>query len=338
MMEPNGKQIIAVTGATGFVGGALANELQTRGYGVRKIVRAVGKPSTNTIEIGEIDGNTEWSNALSNVTTVIHCAARVHVLKEFATDPLASFRAVNVVGTSRLASKAAELGVKRFIYISSVKVNGESTDGLNEGRGGLFTPFDQPNPSDPYGISKWEAEKELWRISQESGMEVVIVRPPLVYGAGVKANFLRLIKLVKLGLPLPLGCINNKRSMIALVNLIDFLILCTAHPLASGQTFMISDGLDLSTVDLVRKISSIIVEIERGKGSSVRYKYRKTLIVPVPIWTLNFVSMLVNREEEINRLIGSLQVDISHSLKSLSWAPPISVDEGLRGAVSYVID
>ena len=265
--------------------------------------------------VGEIDSQTEWRPALVGVTCVLHAAGRAHILRDAAANPLAEFRRVNVEGTRRLALQAAEAGVQRLVFISSIGVHGISTD-----RRGPFTFEDRPAPIEPYGQSKLEAELALQEIAASTGLEVVIVRPPLVYGPGVRANFLRLMNLVQRGLPLPLGGLNNRRSLVALDNLVDLLICCARHPAAVGETFLVSDDDDLSTPDLLRRIGAAM-------GVPVR-------LVPMPRWLLLQGARLIGRRGEAERLLGSLQVDIRHTRELLGWEPPISVDEGIRRAVS----
>jgi nucleoside-diphosphate-sugar epimerase len=254
-----------ITGANGFVGRALCAELLRRGYSVRAAVRAAGKfaGDAEPVAVGDIDGATDWSEALCGVEVVVHLAARVHVMRETGADSLAEFRRVNVEGTANLARQAAGAGVKRLVYVSSVKVNGESTAPIPtlalplKGRvQNVFTETDAPSPQDPYGISKWEAEQILSRVSQETGLEVVIVRPPLVYGAGVKGNFAQMLKVLTKGIPLPLASIHNQRSLVYVGNLVDSLIACATHPAAAGQAYLVSDGEDISTPDLLRQLGA----------------------------------------------------------------------------------
>ena len=266
-----------------------------------------------------LQANADFGATLAGTSTVLHAAARVHVIEESATDPLSEFRRVNVGGTLNLARQAASCGVRRFIFVSSVKVNGESTEA-----GHLFTAQQSPAPLDPYGISKMEAEDGLRRLAQETGMEVVIVRPPLVYGPGVKANFAALMRAVQRGLPLPLGAVtHNRRSLVALDNLVDLLITCIDHPAAANQTFLVSDGEDLSTTDLLRRMA-------RAMNAPAR-------LLPVPPALLKLGAELIGKGDIAQRLLGSLQVDITHTRETLGWTPPISVDEGLRrGAAGMV--
>lgn len=222
--------MILVTGANGFLGSALSQTLAARGYEHKKVVR---RARLDAISVGNIDDQTAWGDALSDVSMVVHLAARVHVMHDTVTDPLAEFRKVNVLGTEQLARAAARAGVRRFIYVSSIKVNGESTNAHSD----AFAEKNAPNPQDPYGVSKWEAEQALHRVAHKTGLEVVIVRPPLVYGPGVGANFLRLLRFVHKGVPLPFGAINNQRSLVYVGNLVDAIITCLEHPAATGQTW-----------------------------------------------------------------------------------------------------
>jgi len=264
--------------------------------------------------IGNIDGNTNWTNALTGVGCVVQLAARVHILRDSADDPLAEFRRVNTEGTLHLARQAAEAGVRRFIFLSTIGVNGNSTlDGK------VFAPTDTPSPHDPYSMSKYEAEIGLHSIAQSTGMELVIIRPPLVYGANAPGNFGKLTRLVGKSFPLPLGSINNFRSFVGIDNLVDFIVTCLEHPAAANETFMVSDGQDLSTPDLIRRMA--------------RAMNRPARLLPVPVWALQAAALLLGKGDAVQRLCGNLQVDISKARTLLGWNPPISVDEGLRLAV-----
>jgi nucleoside-diphosphate-sugar epimerase len=265
--------------------------------------------------IGAIDGETDWSAALGAQDIVIHLAARVHVMSDTAADPLTAFRLVNVQGTLNLARQAATAGVKRFVFLSSVKVNGEYTL-----PGQAFAESDAPKPQDGYGISKHEAEQGLRQLAVDTGMEVVIIRPPLVYGPGVKANFASLMRAVQRGWPLPLGAVHNQRSLVALDNLVDFVVTCVAHPQAANQTFFVSDGHDLSTTALVRGMA-------QAAGVPAR-------LIPVPVWVLQAGATVMGKGESVQRLVGNLQVDISKARTLLGWRPPITVEEGLHRALA----
>ena len=308
-----------VTGATGFVGYALVQRLTVNrdSGGVVVAVSRIDRSwpeRVRPIQVSNLQPATQWGAVLQRVNTVVHLAARVHVMQDTATDPLAAFRTVNVDGTLNLARQAAASGVKRFVFISSVKVNGESTE-----PGHAFSEADAPNPQDAYGQSKHEAEEGLRQLSADTGMEVVIIRPPLVYGPGVKANFAALMRAVQRGWPLPLGTVHNQRSLVALDNLVDFIVNCITHPQAANQTFLVSDGEDLSTPDLIRRMA--------------RAMNRPARLLPAPVWALKAGALLLGKGDAVQRLCGNLQVDISKSRTLLGWNPPVSVDEGLRRAV-----
>lgn len=305
---------LLITGANGFVGTALVERLQNDDrFDVVCAVRTDGRTRAETRQyvVGDIGRDTQWASALEGVHTVVHLAARVHVMQERSANPLAAFRSVNVEGTRALAVQAANAGVKRLIFLSSIKVNGES---------GLFSERDLPHPTDAYGISKLEAELALQAIAASTGLEVVIVRPPLVYGPGVKANFRMLLKLVETGIPLPFGAVENKRSFVAVQNLADFILHCAQHPRALNETFLVSDGDDLSTPELVRRMA-------RALG-------RRARLLPMPVSLLNGVASMTGQRAAIDRLLGSLQLDITKARQQLGWAPPLSVDDALRLAVA----
>ena len=292
--------MILITGATGFVGKALVQRLLADDES-RRLVVAVRRGGQRwpeqvlPIVTGDLHPSNDWSIALEGVAVVVHSAARVHVMHDTEADPLAAFRAVNVEGTLNLARQAAAAGVKRFVFVSSIKINGESTQ-----LGRAFTEVDLPNPQDAYGQSKHEAEQGLRQLSADTGMKVAIIRPPLVYGPGVKANFASLMRAVQRGWPLPLGAVHNQRSLVALDNLVDFIVTCITHPQAANQTFLVSDGQDLSTTELVRGMA-------QAAGVPAR-------LLPVPVW--------------------ALQGDISKARNLLGWVPPVSVEEGLRRAIA----
>lgn len=316
--------LIAVTGAAGFVGCALVKDLSARGLPVRGLTRtrnALSCASHSNFEsviVGDIHAGTDWSHSLRDVDCVIHCAARAHILREAASNTLAAYRIVNVAGTRHLAEQAATFGVKRLVYLSSVKVHGEKTE-----EGSRFARDDKPMPEDAYGVSKWEAEQALRDVSARTGLEIVIVRPPLVYGSGAKGNFRRLLGLAASGAPLPFGAVCNRRSLAGLANLVDLLIRCVDHPAAAGQTFLVSDGHDLSTPALVRGL-------RRALGKSPR-------LLPVPPPILRLAGRITGKAAEVERLIGSLQVDITHTREILGWTPPVSVDEGLRQTAQWYL-
>lgn len=321
---------ILVTGANGFVGSELHCELVRRGYSVRGAARTAhpgrnpgscmnedGEDSREFAVINDIGPETDWTECLQDVDAVVHLAARVHLMNDKANDPLAEFRRVNTAGTERLAHMAAIMGVRRFVYVSSIKVNGEKTGEAP------FTEADEPAPEDPYALSKWEAEQALWRISREAGMEVVIVRPPLVYGPGVKANFLRLMDWVNKGIPLPLAGVKNKRSLVARDNLVHFLVRCLEHPAAAGETFLISDGEDLSTPELIRAIAD-----QMG---------RPAWLVRIPPRLLCAGAAAFGKQGMVDRLCGSLQVDIGKARQMLEWSPPVSVCSALKRTVEWYL-
>lgn len=311
---------VLVTGANGFVGQVLCPELHRSGYRVRAAVRneqrGHGLPG-ELVAVGDLNPQTDWSAAVAHVDMVIHLAARVHVMDESASDPLAAFRAINVGATVGLAHAAAQASVKRLVYVSSIKVNGEATGSRP------FTAQDLPAPQDPYGVSKWEAEQALRGIARETGLEVTIVRPPLVYGPGVGGNFARLLKLVERRIPLPLGAVNNHRSMVYVENLTSALISCAVHPAAAGQTFLVSDGDDLSTPGLIRNLGLMI-------NSPAR-------LWPVPTRVLLLAGLITRKRGEVERLIGSLRVDSSELQTSLGWTPPFPVVEGLKRTAQWFV-
>nr|WP_315495528.1 SDR family oxidoreductase [uncultured Rhodoferax sp.] len=301
---------LLVTGANGFVGRSLLETLNMSGHDVVPCVRnAAGLRGERSI--GSIDGSSDWSSVLTGCQAVIHLAARVHVMHEKTGDPLHEFRKTNVVGTLNLARQAAALGVKRFVFLSSIKVNGESTD-----VGAAFTPGSPPCIVDPYGVSKWEAEQGLRKIAADTGMELVIIRSPLIYGKGVGANFAQLIGLVRKKLPLPFGAIDNRRSLIAIDNLTNFISLCVNHPKAAGETFLVSDGDDISTPELVRRIAA-------AEGC-------RASLWPIPVWLLMAAGSLFGRRKVMERLCGNLQVDMSKAYRLLGWRPVIEMQAALK--------
>jgi nucleoside-diphosphate-sugar epimerase len=268
----------------------------------------------DAVRISELDALTDWAQALIGVDVLVHAAARAHIMQEDEMDPLAEFRRVNVEGTLNLARQAAKAGVRRFVFISSIKVNGDST-----APGRPFIADDTPAPEDAYGLSKAEAEAQLRQVAQDTGMEVVIIRPPLIYGPGVKGNFASLIRWVRRGLPLPLGAVtHNRRSLVGLDNLVNLILVCTKHPKAANQTFLISDGEDLSTSELLRKI---------GKALG-----RPPQLLWVPVGFISLVSSLLGKSKISERLLGSLQVDIHKTCEMLDWRPSVTIDEGLQRA------
>lgn len=311
-MTATTKTQVLITGANGFVGSALCMQAAHH-FLVNGTVRSpqVLPADVQSVLIDAIDSNTDWRAALQGVNVVVHLAARVHVMNDDSVDPLAEFRKVNVDGTLNLAQQAAQAGVQRFVFISSIKVNGEST-----ALGQPFHADDEPMPMDAYGISKREAEDALRQLAINTGMEVVIIRPPLVYGAGVKANFRSMMSWLDKGVPLPLGAIHNQRSLVALDNLVDLIITCITHPAAANQTFLVSDGEDLSTSDLLRRMTNAL-------GKPAR-------LLPVPAWLLQVGATLLGKRAVAQRLCGSLQLDISKTCQLLNWTPPVSVTDALQ--------
>ena len=308
-----------VTGPDGFVGTKLCSRLLQDGFSVRgaQFAPAPLPAGCESVVVGDLAEATNWDVALSGVDRVVHLAARVHIMNDDSADPLEAFRRVNVEGTRALAEAAVRAGVQRFVFISTVKVLGEATPDRP------FTADDIPSPEDPYGNSKLEAEKLLTRLSHESGMEVTIVRPPLVYGPGVCANFLKLLTVVNKGIPLPFGLVKNRRSLVGVDNLVDFLACSLTHERAANETFLVSDGHDLSTADLVRAIA-------RATG-------RRPMLLPVPPALMKLAGSLLGKRAEVDRLCGSLALDISKGRKLLGWTPPVSVEDGLRETMEWFL-
>ena len=302
-----------ISGASGFIGKALCAELLRRGQSVNAAVRSGNSliEKAEVIIVGAIDSKTNWADALRDVDVVIHLAARVHVMRESATDPLAEFLKVNLHGTSNLARQAACSGAKRLIYVSSIKVNGEQTNATQS-----FTELDEPTPPDFYSISKWQAEQALWRIAQETGLEIVVVRPPLVYGPGVKGNFAQMLAVVTKHIPLPFASVHNRRSLIYVGNLVDALITCATHPVAAGQTYLVCDGEDVSTPDLLRRLGG-------ARGCPV-------YLFPFPSNWLRRLGKLSGKSDQVERLLGSLQVDSGKIRRDLNWVPPYTLQQGLQ--------
>ena len=307
-----------ITGANGFIGRPLCTELQRRGHSVRAAMRPANTASkyAEVAAIRAIDGETDWSDALNGMEAVIHLAARVHVMKDKTADPLAEFLKVNLYGTSNFAQQAANAGVKRFVYVSSVKVNGEQST-VNR----PFLESDEPDPQDPYAISKWRAEQDLHRIAKETGLEVVIVRPPLVYGPDVKGNFVRLLASIDRGIPLPLAGANNARSLVYVVNLVDALIACATHHAAAGQTYLVSDGDDVSTAMLVDMIAEALG--------------RKSRAFNLPSGLLRTAATILGRKEQMDRLFGTLRVNDEKLRRELDWTPPYTLEQGLLATAEW---
>ena len=313
---------VLVTGGNGFIGGAVALHMsQIEGFEPRAATRYAETIFSDNIEHVPVSGlgpDSDWQSALSGIDVVIHAAARVHIMSDNVVDPLAEFRLVNVDGTMNLARQAALVGVRRFVFFSSIKVNGETTL-----PGRPFTANDEPAPLDPYGVSKMEAEQGLKALGEETGMEIVIIRPVLVYGPNVKANFRRMMRWLKRGVPLPFGAINNKRSMVALDNLVDLVVTVTKHPAAANQTFLVSDGDDLSTTELMRRLGLAL--------------NKSTVLLPVPAWMLQRALSLIGKGDIAQRLCSSLQVDIDKTRDILGWSPPVDVDDALRRAAQDLL-
>jgi len=319
---------VLITGATGFVGSRLATYLSTQVPGVDLRLAVRHRPDdlqvpnvlpAGSIEVvGDINPHTNWTNSLVGVDVVIHLAARVHVMNDVALDPLEEYRNANTLATIHLAQEAAKAGVKRFIYLSSIKVNGEETS-----LGQSYSENSTPAPIDPYGVSKWEAELGLEKVCTKTSMEFVIIRPPLVYGPGVKANFQKLMGLVAKGLPLPLGTVHNQRSMLALDNLVSFIAEVIKNPLAANQCFLLSDGQDLSTTQLLKLLA-------KGMGKSI-------WLLPVPAFVLRAAAQVLGASAAADRLLGSLQIDSSKARQLLQWQPPLSAEDGIAIAAKAYI-
>ena len=309
-----------ITGATGFVGRALLNRFQAdsslgRPHLALRSDPSNGFESINCSVVGNINSQTDWRDVLRGTDIVVHLAARVHVMDDASDNPLMAYRDVNVGGTLELLRQSARAGVKRFIFLSSIKVNGEETIDGNK-----FSEDSAPNPMDPYGVSKFEAEEGIKDFCKEVGMEYVIIRPPLMYGPGVKANYRKLLDVIYRGIPLPFACIHNRRSMLALGNLVDFLSVALTHPRAANQTFLLSDGEDLSSKELVEKIS-----VAMGKRSR---------LIPLPVSMLKLIGTLFGKSPAVSRLLGSLQIDSSKAREYLSWTPPLTTQEGITLTVN----
>ncbi|MBW7924914.1 MAG: SDR family oxidoreductase [Burkholderiaceae bacterium] len=308
--------MILVTGATGFVGTALVARLRADGRRVRPTSR---RSLAGYVPVGMLDAMTDWSVPLEGVDAVVHLAARVHVMRDDARDPLAAFRATNVDATIHLAKQAAQRGVRRFVFVSSVKVNGETTFGE-----AAFNAEDKPAPVDPYGVSKREAEEALLELARETGMEVTIIRPPLVYGPGVGGNFKSMLEWLQRGVPLPLGAVRNKRTLVALDNLIDLVVICIDHPAAANQVFLVGDPEDLSTPELLRRLA-------RAMDVPIR-------LIPIPVSLLRLGAALFGKRAVAQRLCGSLRVDTAKTRNLLGWTPPVPVDEGLRKVAAHFME
>lgn len=309
---------VIVTGANGFVGAAMAQRLLGEGWVVVGTFRdhnaSLGGPKVLPFITGDINGKTDWAAALRGVDTVVHTAGRAHIVRDTAANNLSAFRRVNVQGTENLARQAADSGVKRFLFLSSVKVNGES-------RRVAYKETDKPAPKDSYGISKMEAEQELLKIAAETGMAVIILRPPLVYGPKVKANFLRLIRIVDRGIPLPFAWVKNQRSLIYVENLADAIVRCIRHADVAFKTYLIRDDTDVTTPELIRMMASALGKPSRLFGMSPKL--------------LRDIAHLLGKENETDRLIGSLIVDDSKIRRELNWNPPVRLKEGLKNTADW---
>jgi nucleoside-diphosphate-sugar epimerase len=312
---------LLITGANGFVGDALCSEAATLGFSVRGATRTASIVpkvdsgiSVENVVVGDINAKTDWHNAILNCDVVIHLAARVHIMHEGSDDPLTEFLSVNEAGTGNLARCAAAAGVKRLVYVSSIKVNGEATIGDE-----CFIDQDESDPQDAYGLSKWEAEQTLHRVAAETGLEVVIVRPPLVYGAGVKGNFAQMLHIVALGIPLPFLGVKNKRDLLYVGNLVDALIVCATHRAAVGSTYLLSDGEAVSTPELLRCLA---------KALGV-----KSRVFAWPVGLLKLLGNVFRKADKVERLVGSLQVDSGKIRRELGWEPPYSLQQGLDKTV-----
>jgi nucleoside-diphosphate-sugar epimerase len=320
---------ILITGASGFIGQSLIKSLLNLSRSVRGTIRSrnsfFSDTKTEYVSTGDINQKTNWTESLVNIDCIIHCAGKVNIIKSNKNESYKIYQSVNLDGTRQLAEQAVKAKVRRLIFLSTIKVNGENTENdhignlLNEQKKNVFSHKDLVSPKDHYPVSKFNAEKALWEISLEKGLEVVVVRLPLVYGYSVKGNLARLIKIVKSGIPLPLSMVENQRSMIGIDNLTDLLIRCIDHPKVSGKTFLASDGEDLSTPELIKLIAS---------SMGIRAN-----LFPLPIFMLKFLGSISGKREEINRLVGSLRIDNSYTKEILNWTPPISVEEGIRRMV-----
>ena len=307
---------ILLTGGSGFIGRQLADEFSESNtpFLIATRTTKLDVPNQNSVSVGDIDGRTQWSSALVGITHVVHLAARVHITTETSSDAFTAFRAINTDGTLNLAMQAASLGVKRFIFVSTIKVNGE-------GRNTAYSEADKPDPQDAYAASKFEAEQGLWAISAETGMEVVVLRIPLVYGAGVGANFFQLLKIIDQGWLLPLGGINNKRSLLYIGNLVNAILCVLQHPKAANQLFLLSDCQDASTTQLVTWLAQAM-----GK---------QTRMFPVSERLLRSVAGVVGKSSAVDRLFGSLYLDSTKIQRELGWSPQFTLQEGLQATANW---
>lgn len=306
---------ILVTGGGGFIGRPLCARLALDGFDVRASVRQ--RPLLNVANVEcvrvELTPETDWSRYLAGVDSIVHVAARAHMTRDRAEDPLAEFRRVNAASTLCLARQAAAAGVRRFVFLSSIGVNGAETGERP------FSELDPAKPHSPYALSKHEAELGLRDIAENTGMAVVVIRPPLVYGPGAPGNFGALVRAVARKWPLPLGSIKNRRSFIGVDNLVDFICTCLQHPRAANETFLVSDGEDVSTPELIRRLAAAM--------------HRPARLIPVPVVALRSVAGMFGRREAVQALCGSLQVNIGKARRTLGWVPALTLEEGLRRAV-----
>lgn len=311
---------ILVTGSTGFVGSALLKRFDSECVSVRAAARFRPNDlpaSADFLKIGDLSSRVDWSPGLMGIDVVVHTVARVHVMSDKASDAMSAYRKLNVDATLNLARQAASAGVSRFVFLSSIKVNGESTEGNR-----VFTADDIPAPMDSYGISKLEAEQGLHKIALQTGMQIVLIRSPLIYGPGVKANFQEMMRWLSFGIPLPFGAVQkNRRSLVALDNLVDLICVCAQHPDAANQIFLVSDDEDLSTTDLLRRLANAL-----GKSAC---------LIPVPVMLLQWIAAAVGKKTLAMRLCESLQLDISKTRRLLGWSPVVNTDAGLQLAANY---
>ena len=304
-----------ITGATGFIGHAVCEQLLARGWQVKGTIRSSSQDGVGLPEgvipcsVDSLGPGTDWRKALSGIEVIVHLAARVHIMKDTSEDSLLEFRQVNTHATERLARMAAQMGARRFVFLSTIKVNGEDSGDR------AFNEEDALNPQDNYALSKLEAEQALRRVAEETGLDVVILRSPMVYGPGVKGNFLRLIQVVQRGIPLPLASVHNRRSVIFLGNLVEVVISCMTHPQAKGKTYLVGDDEQLSTAELISRTA-------RALGKSAR-------LWPFPVELLRYAAMLLGKSAEADKLLNSLLVDSSKIRSELGWKPHFSLDEGL---------
>lgn len=310
---------VLVTGASGFIGKSVSRALMHRGIFCKMAIRSLDNQIPDAVITGDLLGVIDWTDACRDVDVVVHCAGRAHITDKLDGKDLERYRKVNVDATCELASTAVQSGAKRFIFVSSIGVNGISTNNRPP-----FSYDDIPAPTENYAISKWEAEQALWDISERTGLEVIVVRPPLVYGPGAKGNFIRFLELVNKGYPLPFAGVANMRSFVGIDNLTDLLVHCVDHPAAPGETFLVSDNHDLSICDLVIKLAEAL-------------NVRPKLFTIHPI-LIHFAALITSKSKELERLFGSLQIDISHTCKVLGWSPKSSIDVGFQKTADWFLN